>query len=73
MEDNEATQLRAVARDEANKALLEHLRLCPFSTFQVETRLRGLEISYARLIGFMGGSGLLGGAVGAAIVQAIGK
>lgn len=62
---------RLIARDEAERAIQQHLRLCPLATLKVEDRLRGVEISLARLIGFMLGSGLLGGTAGALITKLI--
>lgn len=66
------TSMRLIAKSEAERVIMQHLALCPFATEQVGHRLRTLEISYARLIGFMAGSGLIGGTAGAAIVKAIG-
>jgi hypothetical protein len=61
--------LRLIVHDEVNKCLLTHLKLCPFATNQIEPRLRQLENKHAALIGFMFGSGLLGGGLGAAAVR----
>ena len=47
------------------KAGRNHIGLCPFAKQNVEDRLRILETSFAKLIGFMLGSGALGGATGA--------
>jgi hypothetical protein len=58
------SEVRLVARDEAQKAIVQHLGLCPFARDDVNRRLRGMEITLARLIGFMFGAGLLGGAAG---------
>ncbi len=74
MNDNEQHltsngNIRLIVRDETNKLLLAHLQLCPFVSNQIENRTRGLEIKLARLIGFMIGSGLLGGASGAAVTK----
>jgi hypothetical protein len=60
---------RLIAQEESRKVILQHLDLCPFANLQIESRVRNLEISYARLIGFMAGSGLLGGATGAMITR----
>ena len=57
--------LRLVAKDEINKALIQHLALCPFSKDQVPNRLRQMELKFATLVGFMVGSGIIGGTVGA--------
>ena len=56
--------IRMLARDEANRAILAHLQLCPLTRDNIANRLRTLEISYGRLIGFLLGSGILGGAAG---------
>jgi len=60
-------QYRLIARDEANKLLMNHLQLCPLIKAGTEKRLRSLETGFAKLTGFMIGSGLLGGGVGGAI------
>jgi hypothetical protein len=57
---------RMIARDEARKVILEHLTLCPFAAEDVAKRVRAIEITLGRLIGFMLGSGALGGLAGAA-------
>ena len=63
---------RMIAQDEARKIILQHLDLCPFADLKIEERVRAIETNYARLTGFMVGSGLLGGAVGAGISKLIG-
>jgi hypothetical protein len=55
---------RLVARDEASKAIIQHLRLCPMADQQIPQRLRSLELNFWKLVGFMAGSGLLGGLAG---------
>jgi hypothetical protein len=64
--------LRMLAKEEANKVILQHLNLCPFAAAQVEQRVRSLEARFALLTGFMIGSGLLGGAAGGIIVRVLG-
>lgn len=54
-------QTRLIARDEARLVIQEHLTLCPLVQDKLPERLRAIEITQARLIGFMAGSGLLGG------------
>jgi len=71
MDANEIADLRTIIRDEATKTLLQHLSLCPYATLQVEPRLRALEISYARLLGFMAGAGILGGTLGATLTKTV--
>lgn len=56
---------RLIAEAAARQVVIEHLTLCPFAGGKVEERVRYLETSFARLTGFMLGSGLLGGAAGA--------
>lgn len=60
---------RSVARDEANRALRDHIGLCPLSSAKIEDRLRGLEVRFALMIGLMLGAGLLGGAAGAIVTK----
>ena len=47
--------------------LLSHLNQCPLIIGNIETRTRKLETSFAKLSGFMVGSGLLGGLSGAGL------
>lgn len=54
--------IRLISRDEARRVINEHLTICPLATADVVDRIRILELSYARLIGFMTGSGILSGA-----------
>lgn len=63
--------VRLIARDEANKVILEHLALCPFARADVEERLRKVETRLATLIGLMVGSGVLGGATTFALSKLI--
>jgi hypothetical protein len=60
---------RLIARDEANRAILQHLKLCPLAEQDVADRLRSLELSFWKLTGFMVGSGILGGGTGALLSQ----
>lgn len=55
---------RLIAREEATAAIDRHALACPFAASRVEYRVRCLEISYGRLMGFLLGSGILGGAAG---------
>jgi hypothetical protein len=52
---------RMVAREEANQAIVQHLKLCPLNAQDLQGRIRGVELTLSRLIGFMIGSGLIGG------------
>jgi hypothetical protein len=63
---------RLIARDEANAAILLHLKLCPLIEQDVARRLRSLELSFWKLTAFMLGSGVLGGAAGATVFKAFG-
>jgi len=62
---------RLLAEAAAHQVVMEHIRLCPLAADNISQRLRTLEISFGRLIGFMFGSGLLGGASGALISKII--
>ena len=64
---SQVQQIRLLARDEANTLLLSHLNQCPLIISNIETRTRKLETSFAKLSGFMVGSGLLGGLSGAGL------
>jgi len=66
---NQSEQLRLIVRDETNKLLLSHLQLCPFVKNKIEERTRTLETKLATLLGFMVGSGLLGGVTGAGLTS----
>ena len=68
-----ADQIRLIARDESYRAIAGHMATCPFIADNVSNRLRGLEISLARLIGIMIGAGILGGAAGGAVQHVLTK
>jgi hypothetical protein len=61
--------IRLVAEAAARQVVIEHIALCPFAAAKVEERLRTMESSFARLVGFMLGSGALGGAAGAVVTH----
>lgn len=65
----EPDHLRLIVRDEVSRLIRHHATLCAFSVDEHPRRLRNVEASYARLTGFMLGSGLLGGTAGAAIAK----
>jgi hypothetical protein len=73
MEDSPVTSttIRLIARDEISQALAAHLSLCPLAGQDLPARLRSLEISYARLIGYMIGSGLIAGLSSSALSRLI--
>ncbi len=64
-------QIKLIVRDETNSLLLAHLRLCPLVANKIEERTRAVETKLAKLIGFMVGSGLLGGLSGAGLAKLI--
>ena len=66
---SEGDQIRLVAEAAARQIVIEHISLCPFSGTKVEERLRTVESNFKLLIGFMVGSGLLGGAAGGLVAQ----
>jgi hypothetical protein len=69
---SETNTLRLLAREESERTILQHLSLCPFSNLKIEERVRTIETRFALLLGFMAGSGLLGGATGAIVVKILG-
>jgi len=71
MNESEKAEIQLVARDEAGKVIIQHLGLCPFAQLKIEQRLRAIEGRFLALIGFMLGSGLLGGLAGAALAKVI--
>ena len=66
------TATRLIAESAARRVVIEHIGLCPFAKSNIDERVRCLETSFARLVGFMIGSGLLGGAAGAIVTKLIG-
>lgn len=65
-------RVRLISREIADEQIIQHLHLCPFAADSVGPRLRAVEISMGRLIGFLLGSGALGGASGAIVAKLIG-
>lgn len=63
------TTTRLIAEAAARQVVIEHISLCPFMAGKIDERVRTLETGYARLIGFMVGSGALGGAAGAVVSE----
>lgn len=72
MPETNLHDLGPLIRDEANKIIIQHLGLCPFARTRIEERVSELERRWAALIGFMLGSGLLGGAGGALLTKLLG-
>ena len=64
---------KLIAEAAARKEILEHIGLCPFASSKIDERIRTLETSFARLTGFMLGSGILGGAAGAVAAKMMGQ
>lgn len=71
MTEQEIESVRLIAKEEFNNQIVMHLGLCPFTKLEIEKRLRTIENRFVALVGFMLGSGLLGGAVGGSIVAAV--
>ena len=67
------TSIHQAACEEARKVVAEHGNECPFTKLKIEERVRSVEMRFTTLIGFMAGSGLLGGVAGGAIFKALGK
>jgi len=70
--DPTVNTIRTIAHEEASKVILQHLKLCPFANLNIEERVRKIETRIALLLGFMIGSGIIGGAAGAAVIKALG-
>jgi len=69
-EDNHeppADTLRLVIRDEVTRLIHYHASSCRYTIDEHPKRLRQLEQRFSTLLGFMAGSGLLGGISGALI------
>jgi hypothetical protein len=60
---------RLIAREECISLIAAHTASCTLVRSQIEERLRKTETSLAKLIGFMMGSGLLGGLSGALLAK----
>jgi hypothetical protein len=73
MNDAEWNSVKMAAREEAAAVILQHLSLCPFSKLEIEERVRRIENRFTLLIGFMLGSGLLGGIAGSLLSKLIGS
>lgn len=67
-----ANHFSLMARREAERVIENHIKNCPFATLHIEERIRSTENRFMLLVGFMFGSGLLGGAAGAAVFKALG-
>ena len=60
---------RLIAEAAARQVVMEHIRLCPFAGSKIDERVRTLETNFARLLGFMLGSGIIGGATAASLTK----
>jgi hypothetical protein len=69
MTEAEEANIKRLARDEFNALIQSHVNWCPFSKLEIEKRLRQTEGRFSMLIGFMIGSGILGGAAGGLVAQ----
>ena len=63
--------IREAARESAWTVIKEHVTTCPID--RLETRIQVLESRFYILVGAVLGSGVLGGAVGAAVLRAFGE
>jgi len=73
MSDNPTNYaIRAIVIEETKKEIMEHLNLCPFAKLDIEGRVRTIEQRWAALMGFMLGSGILGGTAGALLTKLLG-
>lgn len=72
MDEQEWKSIHMAAREECADLIKTHLQFCPFSALKIEERLRLQEQRFIALIGFMFGTGLLGGASGAALFKYLG-
>ena len=64
-------RLRLIIRDEVTRLIERHANNCRFIVDEHPKRLRTIETKFGTLLGFMAGSGLLGGAAGAYISKLI--
>lgn len=69
MDENDKNQTILLARAAAEQTVDHHARNCAFNAQDGERRIRKLEQTLARLIGFMIGSGILGGTLGSALTR----
>ena len=67
------TSIHQAAAEESRAIIREHVLACPFTSLKIEERVRNIEMRFTTLIGFMAGSGLLGGVAGGAIFKALGQ
>jgi hypothetical protein len=58
-----------VARDEANKAIASHETNCDLHKNQIEPRLRMLECSHAKILGYMLGTSVTTSSLTATLIK----
>lgn len=68
---------KEVANEVARTIIREHVETCPFSTMpakvkDLQLRVGAIELSKAKLIGFMAGAGAVGGGVSEVVSRLIG-
>jgi len=69
MDTASKAEIKLITQEITNSSIDYHASNCPFKTQDITGRVRNLELSLAKLIGFMFGSGLLGGTAGAALIK----
>ena len=66
MEDEVSVKLEPWVKAIVDYAISRHIAECP-----IAPRIQSLEIRFSSLLGFMAGSGIIGGALGAGIVKVV--
>jgi len=73
IDNSDWTSIHQAASEDARRIVAEHVSVCPFTVLKIEERVRTVEMRFTTLVGFMAGSGLLGGVAGGAIFKALGN
>ena len=73
MDKADEAWVHLVSREEAAKVISDHLGWCPFAKLDIEQRVRSIENRFTLLIGFMVGSGILGGVAGTLLSKLLGN
>jgi hypothetical protein len=73
MDKSDEAWVHLVSREESIKTIQEHLGWCPFAKLGIEERVRTMENRFTLLIGFMVGSGILGGVAGTLLSKLLGQ
>lgn len=71
LDTNEEKRLRMIIRDEFTNAIIQHANLCVFHAEEYPRRIRKLEVSYGKIIGYLFASSLLAGGAGVAASKVI--